>query len=88
LSTSCTTQLLEQFSGNIPAKRINTTDETTSDANYDFVMIKALQDTTIDTTTGNINNFDGAVILAGDFVIGRWSSITLTSGDCIAYQGV
>jgi hypothetical protein len=74
--------------GQYGSKRINTTDATTPTTGYVFVGIKALSDTTIDTTTGNITNLDGAIIFAGDTLPGIFTSITLTSGDCVAFHGI
>ena len=76
---------LGQYASNV---RITDTTTTTPPDGRVFVAIKALADTTLDTILGNITDLDGAIIFAGDIVVGRFTSIILTSGDCIAYVGV
>lgn len=76
---------LGQYASNI---RITDTTEATPPDGRVFVGIKALANTVLGTVVGNITGLDGAEILAGDVVTGRFTSIILTSGDCIAYVGV
>lgn len=88
MSSYRTKQFEENVMGKFGAKRVTTTSETTPDEGKIFVAIKALAETTINTTTGNITGFDGAVISQGDVVVGEFTSVTLTSGDAILYMGV
>lgn len=78
--------LQEAMSGQDTGKRINTTATIAPDSGKVFVAIKALSNTQINTAIGNISNFNGAILLAGDIVVGRWTSLNITTGDCIAYQ--
>ncbi len=62
----------------------------TSIVTGDFFAIHAISDTVIDEVildsalyTGSI---DGLTIKAGDTVLIRFTSITLTSGECIVYK--
>lgn len=61
----------------------------------DFGIIQALTDTvfaTLNTSTIRLNsdsaapsNLNGITLLAGHYLYGRFSAITLTSGTCVAY---
>lgn len=59
-----------------------------------FSILKALTDVVFETVTGNITNADGSqggldgeTLVAGDFVVGKFDSVKLTSGTLIAYHG-
>lgn len=53
-----------------------------------FVAIKFVTNTQISALEGNITGLAGASFDKGDSLIGRFTSITLTSGSVIAYEGV
>jgi len=74
--------------GGYGSKRITTTDVTTPDANKVFVAIQITEDAVFSTLVGNMANSTGLTLSAGVIVYGRFTSITLTSGKCIAYMGV
>ena len=81
------TSVTEQASlGQFPIKRVTVATEITPDTGYIFCAIQAESDVVINTTTGNITNFDGASITSECTRYGRWSSITLTSGTALLYQ--
>lgn len=73
--------------GDFGGDYITDTNAHTPDSGHEYFAIKATTDTTISAVVGNIN-VAGLVIYTGDVVFGKWSSITLTSGNCIAYQKV
>lgn len=86
MSQGRTTNLLETTLGSGNPVRVDDTAETTPDSGYEFCSIQAETNVVINTTTGNITNFDGATIASEGVRYGRWSSITLTSGTAILYQ--
>lgn len=51
-----------------------------------FCAIYALEDSVINTTTGNIENLDGTSLTAGMSILGIFTSVTLTSGAVILYN--
>ena len=73
--------------GQLGAKRITGTDAVTPDVGYVFTILQAEEDTIIDEVEGNLN-LNGASILAEGIRVGRFTSVKLTSGTLIAYQGV
>lgn len=77
--------LIESSIGKHGGAYIDDTDAHTPTANYTFFAIQALEDIVINAVTGNID-VGGATIPEGNMIYGAWSSITLTSGSCIAYQ--
>lgn len=51
-----------------------------------FATLKALGgDVVLATIKGNVGSLDGTTLSNGDFIVGHFSSITLTSGTLIAY---
>jgi hypothetical protein len=66
---------------------IDDTSANTPGTGYSYFAIQALEDVVIDSVTGNID-IGSATITEGNIVYGSWSSITLTSGKCIAYKKV
>lgn len=74
--------------GHFGGQVINDTVEATPDNNYKiFFAIQALDDTVINSVDGNLD-ISGTTLIAGTVVFGRWSSVQLTSGSVIAYNGV
>lgn len=69
-------------------KYITNTSTTTPVGGFVFVAIQAIEDTVINTSASNISGLTGATLLAGMTIYGRFTSITLTSGKVIAYNGV
>jgi len=52
-----------------------------------FMAIHALTETSIlSGTEGNIQNFIGTEILAGDVIVGEWTTLHI-SGEAIIYKG-
>ena len=52
-----------------------------------FMAIHALTETTVlSGTVGNIQNFIGTEILAGDVIVGEWTTLHI-SGEAIIYKG-
>lgn len=86
MSQARTTEILETSIGTYGGEYITTTDATTPTLAR-FVAIQAITDATVDAIVGNID-VSGITITAGTVIYGRWTSITLTSGEVIAYEGV
>lgn len=81
--SSTQTSLLKTI-GAIGAIRVSSADETITGS---FMAIHALADTTIlANTEGNIDNFVGTVISAGDVIVGEWTTLRI-SGEAIIYKG-
>lgn len=86
MSQARTTEILETSIGTYGGKYI-TTNVATTPTLARFVAIQAITDTVVNTVVGNIN-VAGITLQAGLIIYGRWTSITLTSGNVIAYEGV
>ena len=86
MSVRRTTEILEESIGGLGGQYITDTNEATPNQAR-FICIQAVEDTVINTVTGNID-VDGITILAGTMIYGRWTALTLTSGKVIAYEGV
>ena len=86
MSQARTTEILETSIGTYGGEYITTTDATTPTLAR-FVAIQAITDTVISAVVGNID-VSGITLLAGTIIYGRWTSVTLTSGSVIAYEGV
>ena len=67
---------------------IDDTAEHTPDTQDVFIAIKFVTNTQISAIEGNISGLAGASFDKGDSLLGRFTSITLTSGSIIAYEGV
>ena len=79
--------ILNSEIGNHGGSYIDDTSATTPDSGYAFFAIQALEETVVNAVVGSID-ISGATLPQGAIVYGDWSSITLTSGTCIAYQKV
>lgn len=88
LSQTRTTEILEQSLGRYGSKRITNTNATTPDTGKVFIAIQVTEDCVIATLVGNMTNATTITLAAGQILYGRFTSITLTSGKVIAYQGV
>lgn len=57
-----------------------------------FVALQLVSDTVFAALNSNVahtgNTFTGVTISAGTIIVGRFSSVTLTSGSLIAYKGI
>ncbi len=81
--SSTQTSLLKTI-GAMGAIRVSSADETVTGS---FMAIHAISDTTIlANTEGNIENFIGTVVAAGDVIVGQWSTLRV-SGEAIIYKG-
>ena len=84
---------LNQEFGYLGAKVITTTDATTPSTGFEFIAVQALSDAVVSASTGATDAQDAidlsalSYIGAGSIVYGRWVSITLSSGEVVAYQG-
>ena len=67
-------------------KRITGTTKVEPDSGFVFVALQAETEAVIDETTGDV--LDGGTIGAEAVRYGRFTSVKLTSGIVIAYQGV
>ena len=72
--------------GQYGLKRITGTTAVTPDEGFVFVALQAETEAVIDETTGDVLN--GGTIGAEAVRYGRYTSLKLTSGIVIAYQGV
>jgi len=86
MSQNRTTEILETSIGTYGGQYITGTSESTPTQNR-FVAIQAIEDTVISAVTGNID-VSGIILFAGTIIYGRWTALTLTSGEVIAYEGV
>ncbi len=80
------TDLMMSSLGQHGFKRITGTEAVTPDEGLVFVALQAETEAVIDESLGNV--LDGAMIGAEGIRYGRFTSIKLTSGVVIAYQGV
>lgn len=78
-------RMMKSTLGREGATYITDTNAHTPDTDYVFYAIKAITETVINAITGE-PDIDSATIPISDIIYGDWSSITLTSGTCIAYQ--
>lgn len=85
MSQTRTTQILEQAGGSASGQYITDTNEATPSLPR-FIAIQAISNTVISSVTGNID-VSGIELLAGMIIYGRWTALTLTSGEVIAYEG-
>jgi len=80
MSTSTQSSLLKQL-GHYGGERVGAGTHAGK-----FMAIHALADSTIGAgTVGSISNLNGAVVLAGDVIVGEWTAIEITAGDAIIY---
>lgn len=75
-------ELMEVMSGQKGGRIVSSTSEQTGN----FCCIFALSDCVINTTTGNITGISGTTLKAGLLILGSFTSVTLTSGECILYN--
>lgn len=78
---------ISEMLAEIPPKRISSTSAITPDEGNVFIAIQAEEDTVINACLGQ-THLDGASVLAEGIRYGRFTSIQLTSGVVIAYQGI
>jgi hypothetical protein len=81
-------QIMEQSLGRYGSKRITDTNATTPDTGYKFIAVEITEDAVFSSLVGNMANSSGLTLPTGVIVYGLFTSITLTSGKVIAYQGV
>ncbi len=84
------TEILETQLGNLGSKSIIGTSAVTPDSGvFTFIHFVAASVVTTQTDAGVVNADLSALasIPAGTTVYGKWSSITLTSGEAIGYNG-
>jgi len=79
---------LGEMLGQAGSKRITTADATIPAVGYVFVAIQVTEDAVIAALVGNMSNATNITLPAGHTLYGRFTSITLTSGKVVAYQGV
>lgn len=83
------TRLLETSLGRFGSKEITGTSEITAATGNVFTCLQVIEDaqvsaqTDVDVTNGDLTAF--TTIPAGQFIYGRWSSITLSAGSMIGY---
>lgn len=89
MSESRITELLENSMGNKGSKEITGVLEVTAD--NIFSCIQFIEDSTVaaqtDIGTVNADLTAFTLIVAGTIIYGRWSTITLSSGSAIGYNG-
>lgn len=61
--------------------------KSTSTTVGNFCCIKALEDTVV-TAVGNVAGLTSVTLLGGDWVIGEFTSVTVTSGKVILYYNI
>lgn len=66
---------------------IDDTATNTPDSGFTFIAIQAIEETVVSQAVGNIDNIAGITIPQNTIVYGKFTSIKLTSGSVIAYQG-
>lgn len=88
MSVAKLVELNQETLGSYGSKRITTTDATTPTTGFKFIAIQITEDAVFTTLTGNMANSSGLSLMAGTIIYGIFTSITLTSGKCIAYMGV
>lgn len=84
------TELMETNLGNLGSKAITGTGAVTPDEGvFTFIHFVAASAVTTQTDAGVVNADLSAIasIPAGTTVYGKWSSITLASGEAIGYNG-
>ena len=86
-----TTQILETSMGNLGSELIGTVAATIA-APYKYTALQFISDSIVSVATdavgaSNVDLTGFTVILAGTVIYGKWSAITLTSGEGIAYIG-
>jgi len=81
--------LFDEALGGCGFKPITDATPTTPDTGMCFRAIQCLGDTTFTTCT-NLESGDATVVTwpTGFWIFGRFTHITLATGQCIAYQGV
>ena len=89
MSISRTTELMEASSGNLGSKSITGISAVTPASGYVFGAIQIISDTEVaaqtDSGITNTDLTDFTVLYAGTVIYGKWSSITLKSGEAIGY---
>jgi hypothetical protein len=84
------TELMEQQLGNLGSKSITGTGAVLSDSPYIFTSLYAVTTTVVASQVdAGVDNADLSTLTIpqGITVFGKWSSITLTSGSMIGYNG-
>ena len=81
------TNLLNDSFGQNGGVYIDDTNPATPATGYNFIAMQAIEDTVVSAAVGNITNIAGITISTGTIIYGTFTSITLTSGSVIAYQG-
>ena len=91
MSESRTSELMGVSLGDFGSKSITGTSAVTPATGKTFTAIQAISNIVVsaqtDKGTSNMDLTDFTTILAGTVVFGKWSSITLSSGEAIGYYG-